>query len=349
MRITLSDEQTMLGDSVARWLEAKATAVAPQGQDLPLDPTLWREIAGLGWLGAGVTEAAGGFGGPREMAVVIQAVGRTRLAEPVMAGFLALAILEQAAPQHPLIADVIAGDVCASGVTADMAGSLVFDAGASVLSGHLAGVWLPEGAARIVLALPGATLVVDPALPGVDCHRTRALDGVMRSNLTFAGLRLVPDAVLATGAAAAAVLDRAVVAHATLITAECSGLAARQFTDTLAYLNQREQFGQAIGRFQAIQHRMADMFIALEELRSLALVAVRAAEANEAPSRALSQAVSGAVDRALHVAKEAIQLHGGVGMTEDLPLGAGLRRVKLLQLRPGGAETHRRRLLTPAA
>ncbi|MFU8883729.1 MAG: acyl-CoA dehydrogenase family protein [Rhodobacterales bacterium] len=129
------------------------------------------------------------------------------------------------------------------------------------------------------------------------------------------------------------------------MSAECVGLAARLFNNTLAYAKQRAQFGQPIGRFQALQHRLAEMFIALEEMRSLALAAMRAAEDETPPARALSQAVTGSIDRALHIAKEAIQLHGGVGMTDDLPLGAGLRRVKVLQLMPDGGEAHRRALL----
>ena len=218
--------------------------------------------------------------------------------------------------------------------------------GARTVTGRFRAVPGAAAADAFVLALPDLACVLDASAKGVTVSGYRGMDGRRHAEISLDGVAVSADAVLCEGEAAGRIAARASLLHAMAVTAEASGLAARLFADTLAYAGQREQFGQPIGRFQALQHRLADMFVAVEEIRSLALAVARAAEDGGKPGRAVSQALVGAVDRALHVAKEAIQLHGGVGMTEDLPLGAGLRRVKVLQLMPGGAEDHRSRLTT---
>lgn len=351
VKLTLTDEQTMLAQSVARFVADKAGGVPPAGSFAAgYDPALWQQIADLGWLAAGVTEAAGGFGGPRDMAVVMEGVGPTPLAAQLAPVFLALSILEAAGAGDAVVAEVIAGGMFVCAVLPDMASHLdLRRTGAAMrLSGRFQAVPMGDVADRFVLALPQVTLCLAADTPGLARHGMRGLDGAGRADLILTDLAVTPDLVIAGGEGAQAVLDHARLCHAAALTAECSGLAGRLFDLTLTYVQQREQFGQPIARFQALQHRLADMFIALEELRSLALAAARAAEDGTTPGRALAQAVTGSVDRALHIAKEAIQLHGGVGMTDDLPLGAGLRRIKALQIMPGGADAQRRALLTAA-
>ena len=353
MKITPTEEQALLAQSVIRFLadrydnEARrACEATPQG----FDRALWQDIAGLGWLGAAVGEAAGGFGGPREVAIVMEGAGRAMFAGPLSASCVALAILEAADPGNGQLEPLMAGEKIACGLTAAMGDGVTVqdENGRRRLSGRFSTAPAGASADLFVLALPDLVCVLDAAGEGMNVRGFRGMDGRRYAELRLENVRIDEGATLCEGDGAGSVCARADAILALAITAEAAGLAARLFEDTLAYAGQRQQFGQEIGRFQALQHRLADMFVAVEETRSLALAVTRAAEDGAVPGRAVSQAVVGAVDRALHVAKEAIQLHGGVGMTEDLPLGAGLRRVKVLQLMPGGAEDHRKRLTTPS-
>lgn len=348
MKLTLTDEQNMLAQSVRRFVDDTFSRSVPAtGHDASFDPELWRKISDLGWLAAGVTEAAGGFGGPREMAVVMEGAGSTALADQLTSVFLSLTVLEATGGQDDLVAAVTAGQAVICGLLPDMGTQLDMTGAGETLrvSGRFPSVTLGDGAEQLLLALPSVTLLIRTDILGVDRHIFRAMDGATRADIKLTDLVVTPDMILAEGTTARTALERARLCHASALTAECCGLAGRLFQDTLTYVQQREQFGQPIARFQALQHRLADMFIALEELRSLALAASRAAEGGTTASRPLSQAVVGSIDRALHIAKEAIQIHGAVAMTDDLPLGAGLRRIKVLQLMPGGGETHRHALL----
>lgn len=348
VKLTLTDEQTMLAESVARLVADQAGQTPSAGSfRADFDRQKWQQIAELGWLGAAVTEAAGGFGGARDMAVVLEKAAPSALAAQLAPTFIGLTILEAAGGSETLVADVISGEAIACGVLPDMASALdvAQNNGQMRLSGRFQAVPMGGVADIYVLALPEVTLWLSADTPGLERQEIRGMDGGARADLVLSDLGVTPEMILSQGDRAQTVLKRARLVHAAALTAECSGLAARLFDLTLDYVKQREQFGQPIARFQALQHRLADMFIRLEELRSLALAAARAAEDSTPPDRRLSQAVTGSVDRALYIAKEAIQLHGGVGMTDDLPLGAGLRRIKALQIMPGGGETHRRALL----
>lgn len=348
MKLNLTDEQAMLAQSVARLVADNSERTGPNGgAGAPHDPDDWRQIAELGWLSAGVTEAAGGFGGAREMAVVIEGAAPTPLAGRLTPIFLALNMLEESGGAPDVLADAMAGQKIVCGLLPEMASEIVVTGtGAQMrLSGRFPAVAMGDVAGGLVLALDDYTVLIDADAEGLSKQDFRAMDGTMQVDLTLADVAVRPDMILAEDESARAVLAKARLCHATAMTAECAGLGASLFETTLTYVKQREQFGQPIARFQALQHRLADMFIALEEIRSLSLAAARASQDGTAESRPLSQAVTGSIDRALHVAKEAIQLHGGVGMTDDLPLGAGLRRIKMLQVMLGGGETHRHALL----
>ncbi|PHP65777.1 hypothetical protein CSC94_16950 [Zhengella mangrovi] len=351
MKISQTEEQTLLSQSISRYLADRYDDAArrrAEAQACGYDRDTWTEIAELGWLGASVGESAGGFGGPREMAIVLEGAGRAMMAEPLVTACLALSILEAADPSHGSLPGLLSGNSMACGLAAQAGSGLSVTGrnGSRVLSGRFPTVHAGAAADLLVLALPDIAVALDPAARGIDMRAFRGMDGRRYADIVFRDVPLDDGSVLCEGETARPVADRASQVFSVATAAEASGIAARLFEETLAYVAQREQFGQPIGRFQALQHRLADMYVAVEEARSLALAAARSAEDDEAPGRAVSQAVVGTVDRALHVAKEAIQLHGGVGMTEDLPLGAGLRRIKVLQLMPGGAEDHRKRLTT---
>jgi alkylation response protein AidB-like acyl-CoA dehydrogenase len=155
--------------------------------------------------------------------------------------------------------------------------------------------------------------------------------------VSFSETPILPDAVIGTGEIAKTTLAHAELHAIAALCAEGVGIAQFLLDETLAYVKLRRQFGQPIGRFQAIQHRIVDMYVAVEEARSLSLMAAINLESNDSGQRAhaLAAAKIGVLSRALHVARESIQLHGGIGMTEDLPLGAGLRRLMAMKVTYG--------------
>jgi alkylation response protein AidB-like acyl-CoA dehydrogenase len=360
VKLTLSPEQTQLKDSVARFVAthgAKGELTGEALQKVDFRPDLWRQMAELGWLGAGLSEAEGGYGGGAvETAVILEEAGRGLLPEPLLAATTAIRLLAEAQPAGALLEAAVAGDELLV-AAADDAGSgsepglrLSTANSQVVLTGTTPHLNAAEHATRLLLPCASedgiAIVSVQKDAPGVTLDGYRTLDGRRAANITFADVAVEDGAVLARGAQAEAALQAARDLTVAMLCAEATGVASFLFDETLAYLKTRRQFGQVIGRFQALQHRMADMFVALEEARSLSLMAtVALADADpKARARALSAAKIGAVARAMHVAREAIQLHGGVGMTQELPIGAGFRRIKTLELSFGSEHHHLDRL-----
>jgi alkylation response protein AidB-like acyl-CoA dehydrogenase len=298
-----------------------------------------------------------------ETAVILEEAGRGLLPEPLLAATTAIRLLAEAQPAGALLEAAVAGEeLLVAAVDDASAGSepglrLSTANGAPVLTGTTRHVIAAEHATRLLLscASEGGIALVSVArdAPGITLDSYRTLDGQRAANITFADVALEDGAVLAQGAQAEAALEAARELTIAMLCAEATGVAGFLFDETLAYLKTRRQFGQVIGRFQALQHRMADMFVALEEARSLSLMATVALAGTDpaARARALSAAKIGVVARAMHVAREAIQLHGGVGMTQELPIGAGFRRIKALEISFGGEHHHLDRMaaLGPAA
>ena len=356
MNLTLTAEQNQLRDSVARFAAShgvRGELAGERAHGADFRPALWRRMAELGWLGAGLSEDEGGFGGgPVEAMVVMEEAGRGLLPEPLLEVAVATRILAATRPGGDLVSAVVAGEeIVVPALGGDRPDELAQlrlggDAARRSLSGTRRLVAAAAHADRFVVACEaddGPALVVVPAdAAGVTVETYRTLDGRSAATLIFDDVEVAGEAVLALGDAARTVLDAAREAALAGICAEATGIAGFLFAQTLDYLKTRRQFGQPIGRFQALQHRMADMFVALEEARSLTVMAAVNLGAPDPAGRAhaLSAARIGAVSRALHIAREAIQLHGGVGMTQELPIGAGFKRIKALELMYGTEDHH---------
>ncbi|WP_342641042.1 acyl-CoA dehydrogenase family protein [Rhodoligotrophos ferricapiens] len=360
MDLSLTPEQKLLQDSVARFA---AEHYGKRKRSPSADPSdgfdreTWREIAALGWLGAGLEERNGGFGGgPVETMVIMEGAGKALMSEPLLATMvMATRLLVETGQSADDIAPLLAGDEIITAALADRAtGTLTLARGGqgAVLSGREPLMPYGDAADRFILAAKaeeaGETVLISlPAqASGVSRKGFRTLDGWPAAALAFENTPVSEDEILARGQAAdraqSIAADHAIAA----LCAEAVGIAQGLFDRTLDYLKQREQFGQPIGRFQALQHRMADMFIALEEARSLMIMATMALTGPEGDSRqrTLSAARLGVLSRTLHIGREAIQLHGGMGMTEELPVGAGFRRLKTLDLIFGGEPPHLERV-----
>jgi alkylation response protein AidB-like acyl-CoA dehydrogenase len=201
-----------------------------------------------------------------------------------------------------------------------------------------------DGLLVLARSRTGETSLVHIELPceGVHIEGCAALDGGRVARIRFDDVSVSDASVLARGEDADAIVADA-IDHATgAICAEALGIASMLHSRTLDYAAQRVQFGQPIAKFQAIQHRFADMFMAIEEARSLTIMATTALGQPRSAGRTVSLAAAkvGVMSRALHIARESIQLHGGIGFTSELPLGDGLKRLKVLNVLLGDEEHH---------
>lgn len=332
--------------------------------DAPHDRALWSALAArVGLAGLLVPEELGGAdASAREAAVVLEELGRAVAAVPFLSSAVvatsALLEIRRRGPVPGQVDDALhrlaagdavgilavpltaaPGDAWPTSVTMD--GSALRGAVTSVADGELADVVVVpavrSGSPVLALAEFGV-----PARPRVSLDQSRRL-----SDLSFDG----PGTVLAEGDAAVAALEAAVLAGAGLLASEQLGVAEWCLAETVAYLKVRRQFGRPLGSFQALKHRLADVWLEVTSLRAvaryaadrLAGAAARTADGGET-AVAVSVAQAYAATTAVHAAEEALQLHGGIGMTWEHPVHLRLKRAKADQLALGTPGRHRARL-----
>jgi pimeloyl-CoA dehydrogenase small subunit len=369
MDFELSEEQRMLKDSVERLLkdhyefEARNTYMAaPEG----FSRELWAKYAELGLLGLPFEERFGGFGGgPVETMIVAEAFGRALALEP----FLSTVVLGGGLLRHggseaqraallPKIADgslMLAfahserqsryhlADV---GTTARRDGaSFVLDGAKTlVLHGEAAGKLLVSARVSGERRDPNglALLLVDAAAPGVSRRGYRTVDGQRAAEITLANVKVGSEAAIGKPGEAFALIRRVVDEAIAALCAEAVGAMAAMQELTVEYLKTRRQFGVPIGTFQVLQHRAVDMLIALEQARSMALLAtMMVAEENEALRHRTIAAAKAQIGRSGRlVGQQAVQLHGGIGMTMEYKVGHYFKRVTAIDTIFGDADHH---------
>jgi len=372
MDFTLSKEQTLLRDGLNKFLAArydleKSRAAAKTGAGW--QPDVWRGFAEeLGILGATLPESVGGSGGGSAEAMVIaEELGCALVTEPfidtvIVAGGLlsraggdaAAAVLEGIAAGAAVVA--LAATEPASGEHWEAIST------AAVRDGDH---WVLNGAKAVVVSAPLAThlLIVaragkstdgqalslfltefDPTAPpaGLTMHGYRTIDDRRAADLVFDNYRLPADALLQIDAGPSLALARDEGAAA--VCAEAVGAMRKVLTDTVGYSKQRQQFGQPIGSFQVLQHRMVDMYMELEQAVSAAYLAVLNLGAEpDTRARAVSAAKATVGRAARFIGQNAVQLHGGMGMTEELAIGHYFKRLTALQYEFGSTDFHRAR------
>ena len=348
MNFDLSGEQEQIRDSVRKFA-ASADRRALRSGDGGYSLTRWREMADLGLLALAVPEAAGGMGGSViDLAIVAEALGQEIAPDPWLENGVLPARLLAAAGRADLIASAVSGDIFFAFAFAERArrfsleprgvmieaaaggeelrGEKTFVSGAP-LAGQLLVLADRKGEAIIVMVPTDSAEIVN--------HRYRLVDGGMASELRFNRVPLAADACLGIDPAA---LTDVVALVRLLAAAEMLGLAQRLFDDTIAYVKTREQFGVAIGSFQALQHRLVECYAALEQGRSMVYgVALRSGGPDWARAAAGAKAYVGA--QADLIAREAVQMHGGMGVTEELAIGHAFKRVLLLSRLFGDGDT----------
>jgi len=319
MQLTPTDEQTMLGDAVARLL---ADGDVEPGAG-PISAAAWRNVAELGIPALLLPEHAGGLGGGADdLMIVAETFGRALAITPLGEGIAGAADLiarhGDAATIDRFVAPVLAGDA----VLALATGASQAD-GDSV-SGHYPFVrWMPRAAA-VVLLQPDAAYVVEADGRGLVSVPARLADGTPAASITLSDCAATRIALPA--GEMARTLAAVDLAHA----AEMTGAMALLYAQTADYIATRRQFGSAIATFQAIQHRSARMYVALEQSRSAVLRAAATGRDEAGFVRAATAAKAYVAVAAQRLAEDAVQLHGGIGVTDALPVGRGLRRILVL-------------------
>lgn len=341
MTLEPTEEQALLRDMVSRFL---ADHVLPEkaGRE-PLPAADWRALGDLGVPALALPESAGGLGGGApEIAIVAEAFGRAAAMTPLAECAVLCAVLIAEGGDEALRSRWI--EVVTSGR------SLVAYAGQGEGLGDLSAersgdAWVLNGERRLVRhgaaaaafvvafddAAPGL-LLVEAATPGLTTLPYRLADGDWAAVARFDGVRVAASARLAVSATGR---RRALALAQLAIVAEMVGLMQTLYEATVDHVRQRRQFGVPIGSFQVIQHRVARLFVLLEQSRSILLRAVFADDQSFAT--AVTEARAYVADAALRLAQDATQLHGGMGVTEDLLVGRGHRRLLVLSHLFGGA------------
>ncbi|KQO24252.1 hypothetical protein ASF11_21980 [Acidovorax sp. Leaf76] len=353
---TFDETQSMLRDSVQDFLKRKpapARVRRLREQSVPFDRAVWQDMAEAGWLGVLVPEALGGHGlGPAEAMVIAAELGHGLVPEPFVAsGLLVVQALVPLAPDcaraRQLLEHVCAGRTLCALAWQEAAGAP--DLGATQLLAQRQGDgWMLRGAQKRFVPLAGAAdgfLVYAlhegaPALfwiasgtKGLSVLNTRTVDGTDFGALDFADATLPADALVAAGDGVRSAVAQAIELARLASAFELVGVAERALKDTVAYTSQRIQFGKPIASFQALQHRMVDMWIQCQLARASAENALLDWDRATDPAlrtQSLRAARARAGSAALLVGKAAIHLHGGMGIADETDIGLCLKRALTL-------------------
>ncbi len=382
MDFELNEEQQLLADSVRKYLasaydfEARKKVIA---SNAGFSQSAWTMLSEMGLTAIPFATSAGGFGGGAvDMMAAMEAFGESLVVEPVL-DHIALAsrlVAHVGTPEQQarLMPGLMDGSRKATFAYLERGRRYALDAATVTATQSPAG-WTLEGEKIVVMGAPltdvfvvsaktsGGTglFVVDSKTPGVRVNAYRTVDGQRAGDITFSGVAVTADALLGNGlpnhadspSAARDAIEEAIDFATALLCSEAVGAMKYACDATLEYLKTRKQFGAPIGAFQALQHRMVDMFMAAEQSRSMAMMVACKVDAASSPRNeatdaatiaARKKAVSSAkvfiADAARLISQESVQLHGGMGMSEEMRISHTFRRLTVLAQRFGDADHH---------
>ena len=365
MDFNFKEEQQQFADALKRWVskdysfeERRKIIASSEG----VSGQAWATLAELGMTALPVPEEQGGFNGSAvDMFVVMQELGRGLVVEPYLATVIGAEFLKLGGGHQGLLEQVAGGELklaCALGekqsrhdlrdiattASASGAGYTISGAKSVVLHGAQAGSLLVSarsgGGQRDER---GISLFVVPAgAAGVSITDYRTLDGMRAADVVFDQVQVDGAALVGAFGEGWTILEAASDYAAGLLCAEALGAMEAIFDATLEYLKTRTQFGAPIGKFQALQHRMADMYIHLEQARSMALLAaVKLGSGDAGERRRVVSAAKYRVGQAARfVGQQAVQLHGGMGVTDELPAAHHFKRLTMIELTFGDSDHH---------
>jgi pimeloyl-CoA dehydrogenase small subunit len=370
MDFDFTDEQRLLRDSVSKLFanryadfeKRKAYAKQPEG----FDRAVWAEYAEAGLLALPFDEAHGGFGGgPVETMIIMEEIGKAAALEPYMPNAVfAGAILRHgasAAVKDAIIPHCIAGEAMIAVAHTerhsrydlnDVTTTARRDGDDFVIEGDKTVVIGGDSADHLIVSarVSGGTrdrdgiglFLVDAKSPGVSRRGYAMQDALHGAEISLANVRVPASHEVGD----LAVLERAADEAIAAICAEAVGAMDALITMTVDYMKTRKQFGVAISAFQALQHRAVDMYVALEQARSMAIFAAMSAADSDAKTRgeAMAMAKSAVGKAAKFVGQQSVQLHGGIGVTMEYKAGHLFKRLTMIEMQFGDADYHLRRL-----
>jgi pimeloyl-CoA dehydrogenase small subunit len=373
MDFDLSEEQRLLKESIDGLLNDSYDFDARkkyQKEKGGWSKAVWGKLAEQGLLGLPFPEADGGFGaGAVETMIVMEALGKAMMLEPylptvvIAGGFLRHGGSDAQKAAH--IPGIIDGsktfafaqleknsryDLSDVSTTAKKKGDgwVIDGEKFVVLNGENADTFIvtarTKGARRDKTGI-GAFLVPADA-KGITKKGYPTQDGLHAADVTFTGVEVGADAAIGNPEDALALIERVVDEARTALCAEAVGAMDESLKTTVEYLKTRKQFGVPIGSFQTLQHRAADMFVALEQARSMSMFATMAADFDNAKERATAVAAAKVqIGKSLKfVGQQSIQLHGGIGMTQEAKIGHYFKRLTMIENTFGDTEYHLRRV-----
>jgi alkylation response protein AidB-like acyl-CoA dehydrogenase len=364
-----TEEQVALQDTLRRFISRDygfEQRRALSGSQLGYSADAWRQYAEFGLLALPFPEAFGGLGGGGiDVMVVMEMLGQGLLLEPYLStvvlcgGLIRDAAFEEL--KKALLPGIAAGRVQIALAAYEAAGryDLAHVACRALPDG---GGWRLSGRKTVVLDAPSADYLLVSARTGGNVAEAQGISlflvpraaagltliaypthsGGRAADVELRDVQIGPDSVIGVPGEALGIIERAVDSGQAALCAEALGIVAALNDATLSYLKSRKQFGVPIGNFQALQHRMAEMFIAVEQLRSMAIIAAVHADSRDAAER--RRAVSGAkayVGRAARfIGQQAVQLHGAMGMVDGIIVSHYFKRLTMIDMSLGDADFH---------
>ncbi|MDX2306358.1 MAG: acyl-CoA dehydrogenase [Microscillaceae bacterium] len=367
--LVLNEEQELLKSSARDFFKEKSPVSALRTlrdtrNEKGFDPQLWQQMAEMGWAGMVIPEAYGGLDfGYLGMGIVLEEAARTLIASPLISTALvsatALRLGGSEAQKERFLPDIAEGNLLMSlaleegkhhnplkiSTEARQEGSYFILNGSKtfVIDGHIADQFIIAARSS---QKPGdsqgiSLFVVDAQAEGLQIRRTISLDSRNYADIQIQGLKVSADALLGELGQGYELLQTVLDISNIHLAAELSGLMQEAFERTMAYLKERKQFGVPIGSFQGLQHRAADLYCHIEMCQSVVRKALMAidAQANNLPLLA-SLAKAKTCETVKRVTNEAIQMFGGIGVTDDEEIGFFLKRARAVQMTFGDYAYH---------
>ena len=375
MSLVLSEDQQLLKDSAKAFVDQNAPVSVLRGlrdsKDAQgYDQNLWRQMLELGWAGMAIPEAYGGFEfGYGGLGVVLEESGRTLVSSPLIAtvllGASAINELGSDAQKSEFLSQVVSGELllalaidekphhrpCRIEISAVKSGEGYVLNGCKtfVLDGHIANklIVVARTAGAIDDEAGLSVFLVDAAAEGVSINRSWMVDSRNSAMLSLNDVKVGADALLGAEGDAYSSLTRVLDIGRIGVAAEMLGSMQQAFEITLDYLKQREQFGVLIGSFQGLQHRAAEMYSEIELCKSAVRAALAALDDADKTDADIAEFASIAKAKLSEVAtlvsNEAVQMHGGIGMTDEYDIGFYMKRARVAAAFLGDALFHRER------
>ena len=366
MNFEYSEEQQQLADSIGKYLaneysfeKRKTILTSPSG----LSDAAWTTFAELGLTSIALPEADGGFGGGAlDLMAAMEACGEALVVEPLLdniaLGGRLVSRAGSAVQRQAMLPGLMAGSLKLAFAGLEPGGRYALTPSRTHARADGDG-WVIDGEKSVVVGASSADylivsaltdpaggvslFVVDRQADGVTLNPSRSVDGLRVADVRLAGVKLAGAALLGPLGAAMPLIEEAVDFATALLCADAIGAMKSANDATLEYMKTRKQFGVPIASFQVLQHRMVEMYIVCEQARSMAILAAAKVDAGgDAVERsiAVSMAKVKIADAARQISQESVQLHGGMGMTEELKVSHTFRRLTMAAQRFGDADHH---------